>query len=163
LTSGVLLQDVTEDHIPIFFEHQRDPEACHMAAFAPRDRQIFTAHWANILADDTIIKKTILFAGQVAGNVVSFEQFGKRQVGYWIGKRYWGKGIATMALSAFLDHVPTRPLYAHVATHNIASRRVLEKCGFTMFGEDTAVSTLDGEEITEYVLILRARASDAAY
>lgn len=31
---------------------------------------------------------------------------------YWIGKEYWGKGIATNALRGFLKHVTIRPLYA---------------------------------------------------
>lgn len=53
------------------------------------------------MADDSVILKTILFNGQVAGNIVSFVQSGEREVGYWIGKEYWGKGIATKALAAF--------------------------------------------------------------
>ncbi len=41
-------------------------------------------------------------------------QTGQREVGYWFGRQYWGKGVATRALAAFLDHVAVRPLYAHV-------------------------------------------------
>ena len=44
------------------------------------------AHWTKILADETVIKKTVLFDGRVAGNVVSFEQECEREVGYWIGR-----------------------------------------------------------------------------
>jgi RimJ/RimL family protein N-acetyltransferase len=62
---------------------------------------------------------------------------GQREVGYWIGSEYWGKGIATRALAAFLEHDRTRPLHARVAKHNVASVRVLEKCGFTVIGEGT--------------------------
>ncbi len=54
---------------PIFFEHQLDPDANQIAAFPASDREAFTAHWPKILSDETIIKKTILFHGQVAGNV----------------------------------------------------------------------------------------------
>ena len=154
MTSDVLLRDVTEDDLPIFFEHQLDPDANRMAAFPARDRNAFMAHWTKILGDETITKKTILFDGHVAGNVVSFEQFGKPQVGYWIGKEYWGKGVATQALSEFLGHVKARPLYARVAKHNIASIRVLEKCGFTFFGEDKGFSNAGGEEVEEFILIL---------
>ena len=94
------------------------------------------AHWAKIMADESVILKTILFDGQVAGNIVSWETSGEREVGYWIGREYWGKGIATKALLLFLGLVKIRPLYAHVAKHNVASRRVLEKCGFTVTGGD---------------------------
>ncbi len=43
------------------------------------------AHWAKILADESVTKKTVLFDGRVAGNVVSFENSGEREVGYWMG------------------------------------------------------------------------------
>ena len=94
------------------------------------------AHWAKIMQGESNILKTILFDDQVAGNIVSWDASGEREVGYWIGKEFWGKGIATKALSEFLGIVTTRPLYEHVAKHNVASRRVLEKCGFMLSGED---------------------------
>ena len=157
LTSEVLLRDVTEGDLPIFFEQQLDPNANRMAAFTardPADWDAFTARWTRILGDETITKKTILFDGHVAGNIVSFEQSGEREVGYWIGKEYWGKGVATRALSTFLGHVKTRPLYAHAAKDNIASIRVLEKCGFEISGEDTAFSNARGQEVEEVILTL---------
>lgn len=94
-------------------------------------------HWTKILADETVIKRTVLFNGRVAGNVVSFEQECEQEVGYWIGREYWGKGVATEALSQFLAHAEVRrPLHAAVAKHNVGSIRVLEKCGFAVVGEE---------------------------
>jgi RimJ/RimL family protein N-acetyltransferase len=49
-------------------------------------------------------------------------------VTYWIGRSYWGKGIATDALNAFLAVERSRPLHARVASDNFASHCVLEKC-----------------------------------
>jgi RimJ/RimL family protein N-acetyltransferase len=155
MTIGILLRDVTEDDLPIFFEHQLDPAATEMAAFPSRDKDAFMAHWAKVMANDSVILKTILFDGQVAGNMVSFEMSGKREVGYWIGKEYWGKGIATRALAAFLDQVKTRPLYAHVAKHNIGFRRVLEKCGFTIVGEDKGPLDAHGKKFEEFIFELK--------
>ena len=134
----VELRDVIEADLPVFFEQQLDPDAVRMAAFPSRDRDAFTAHWGRILGDETVIKKAVLLDGRVAGNVVSWEQDGDRLVGYWIGKEYWGKGVATRALSEFLGQVNTRPLYARVAKHNVASIRVLEKSGFIVSGEGEA-------------------------
>jgi RimJ/RimL family protein N-acetyltransferase len=136
LKGDVILRGVAEGDLPIFFEHQMDPDATSMAAFPARDRKAFMAHWTRILADKTVITKTILFEDNVAGNVVSFVQSGEREIGYWIGKKYWGNGVASEALSEFLDQIETRPLYAHVARHNIASIRVLQKCGFRISGEE---------------------------
>jgi RimJ/RimL family protein N-acetyltransferase len=148
------LRDVSQDDLRIFFEHQMDPEANRMAAFTPRNEKDFLAHWTKILADQTVVKKTILFDGQVAGSVVSFERDGDREVGYWIGREHWGKGIATNALAEFLDYVPVRPLYAHVAKDNLASIRVLEKCGFTVSRRFKAIATDRGEAVEEVILKL---------
>ena len=154
MTGDVFLRDVLKEDFPVFFEHQLDPDACEMAAFAARDRDVFMLHWEDILSDDTVAKKTILFNGRVAGYIVSFGQADERQLGYWIGKAFWAKGIATRALSTFLCFLKTRPLYAHVAQHNLASLRVLEKCGFTIYGEDTAPSEEGNPEVQEFVLRL---------
>jgi RimJ/RimL family protein N-acetyltransferase len=134
-TSELHLRDVTEEDVPIFFEHQADAEAAAMALFPSRDREAHMAHWAKIFGNETAIVRTIVFDGQVAGNVVSWEQAGERLVGYWIGKQYWGKGVATKALAEFLAQVDVRPLHARVAKTNLGSIRVLEKCGFALTGE----------------------------
>jgi RimJ/RimL family protein N-acetyltransferase len=154
----IQLRDVLQTDLPIFFEHQRDPEASQMASFPSRSRDGFMSHWTKIMMDDSIQMKTILFNGDVAGNIVCFEQLGEREVGYWLGKEYWGQGVATRALEEFLKQIETRPLYAHVAKQNIASRRVLEKCGFVVSGEDRFFSQILGDDIEEYILILHSAA-----
>jgi RimJ/RimL family protein N-acetyltransferase len=154
MTDHVELRDVSESDLPVFFEQQLDPEAAQMADFPSRTREAFMAHWTRIMADDSVLLKAILFNGEIAGNVVSFVQLGEREVGYWLGKDYWGKGIATRALEEFLRLIQTRPIYAHVAKHNIASKRVLEKCGFNVVAEDRFFSEVFGRNIEEYILIL---------
>jgi len=151
-----VLRDVVEADIPILFEHQRDPEAVRMAAFPARDREAFTAHWQKILASNEGAKKTILFDGQVAGNIVIFERDGKRLVGYWIGREFWGRGLATRALAELLTEVKERPLHAYVATSNLGSVRVLEKCGFTFVSKETEFDDRLGEEIEEALYVLNA-------
>lgn len=151
MAGEVRLRDVMADDLPVFFEQQLDPDAVRMAAFPSRDRAAFDAHWAdNVLGDETVVKKTIVFDGEVAGYVVCFEQSGRPLVGYWVGKRYWGRGIATRALSEFLRGVGTRPLYASVAKHNAGSIRVLEKSGFRICGgvRAPAGGVDDAEELT---------------
>jgi RimJ/RimL family protein N-acetyltransferase len=159
MTSDVLLRDVTESDLPIFFEQQLDPAANQMAAFTakdPADRAAFTAKWARILDDDTITKRTILFGGRVAGSVSSFMApwSGQLEVTYWLGREYWGRGIATKALTEFLGHLKARPVYARAAKDNIASIRVLAKCGFTISGHDKGFANARGEEVEEVVLRL---------
>ena len=105
------------------------------------------------MSDESVIFKAIVFDGKVAGSMVSWIMEGEWEVGYWLGKEYWGKGIATQALSEYVKIVRTRPLYAHVARHNIGSRRVLEKCGFKVIGEDTYMNPA-GAEVEEFILKL---------
>jgi RimJ/RimL family protein N-acetyltransferase len=153
----IQLRDVIETDPSIFFEQQLDPEANYMAAFTrkdPTDKESFMAHWTRILNDESILIKTILFEGKVAGSVLSYVQSGEREVSYWLGKEYWGRGIATHALTELLDLIEERPLYARAAKDNIASLRVLEKCGFRIIGEDKGFANARGEDIEEYVLEL---------
>ena len=150
------MRDVAEGDLPVFYEHQKDRDATLMAAFPPRQWDTFMAHWRRVLNDESVVKQTVLFDGRVAGNIVSFEQSGEREVGYWIGREYWGRGIATKALSRFLARLQTRPLYAHVAGHNSASPRVPEKCGFRVTGEDSEFSSVHGAEIHWLILKLEA-------
>lgn len=157
MTDSIRLRDVTAADLPIFFEHQSDADAIYMAAFTPTDsadRDAFMARWNRFLDDETITIQTILFDGQVAGSVSSFEESGRREVTYWIGKHYWGKGIATRALSAFLAHVKTRPLFARAAKDNLPSLRVLGKCGFVISGEDKGFAHARDTVIEEYILTL---------
>jgi RimJ/RimL family protein N-acetyltransferase len=128
----VLLRDVEPADLPLFFEHQRDPVAVAMVVFRSRERDEFDQHWAKILADETALTKTIVADGQVAGHIASFLRDGEREIGYWLDRTLWGRGIASQALSAFLRLEQRRPLFAGVARHNLASMRVLQKCGFSL-------------------------------
>lgn len=160
MNDTLILRDVVEEDLPLFFEQQLDPEANYMAAFTAKDptnREAFIAHWNRIRADVTVIIKTILFEDQVIGSVLSYEENHKPEVSYWLGKKYWGQGLATRALSKFLVcGNKTRPIYARVAKDNLGSRRVLEKCGFMVIAETRGFANACGKEIDELLLELQA-------
>ena len=130
VTPEVSLRSVEDRDLDVFFEHQADPQAVEMAAFPARDKDQFAAHWAKVRADDTLVLRTIVADGMVAGNIGSWPDNGQQLLGYWIGREYWGRGVATQALALLVGEVSIRPLYAHVVEHNVGSIRVLEKCGF---------------------------------
>ena len=60
------------------------------------------------------------------------------EIGYWLGVKHWGKGYATEAVRALIDHAFTdldcEALQSAARVTNPASRRVLEKCGFQWTG-----------------------------
>ncbi len=155
----VHLRDVAETDLPIFFDFQRDAAANYMAAFTardPTDKDAFAAHWNRILHDDGVVVKTIVSDGHVVGSVAKFvdKEFGKPEVTYWIGKEFWGMGLATSALTRFLRDVTIRPIYGRAAKDNVASIRVLEKCGFWMLGQSKGFANARGEVVEEVILEL---------
>lgn len=158
MENNLFLRTVLNSDLPIFFTQQKDQDANQMAAFTSRDssdQKAFNSHWQKILVADSVIIRTIVVEEQVAGYVLSYLDEGKPEVGYWIGKEFWGKGIATNALADFLSSAnTTRPIYAHTAKDNQASKRVLEKCGFCVIKEMKGFANARGEEIDELLLEL---------
>lgn len=153
----VTLRDVKDSDIPIFYQQNLDPEANHMAAFTsqdPTDRYQFDAHWLRIRRETGVLIRTIVTEGQVAGYVLSYLSELGPEVSYWLGKDFWGKGVASAALVAFLDVQRVRPIFGRVAKDNAGSRRVMEKCGFEVIREERDFANARGEEIDELVLKL---------
>ena len=73
------------------------------------------------------------------------------EIGYWLGEEFWGRGIATEALSAVTEHAFSTydlcRIYAHVFEWNPASARVLEKAGYELEGRLRKSVTKDGRTI----------------
>jgi RimJ/RimL family protein N-acetyltransferase len=151
------LREQRDEDLDVLFEQWADPVAAHMAAFTPpdhMDRSAFERRLARLRADETVIAKVIVVDGEVVGTIGSWGGPDERELTYWIGRRFWGKGIATAALQEFLTVDSTRPFHARVAADNVASRRVLEKCGFQVVGHDRGFAEARSGEIDELVLLL---------
>lgn len=134
----VSLRAVQDEDVWVFYEQQLDPIATEMAAFPSRKWPNFEAHWKRIRQEESNVTRTILVNGEVAGNVGSFVLHGQRFIGYWLGQKYWGQGVATKAINALLLEITSRPLFAHVVEHNVGSRRVLEKNNFQLIDQHRA-------------------------
>ena len=156
VTPAVRLRSVEDRDLDGFFVHQADPQAVEMAAFPARDKDQFAAHWAKLRADDSLVVRTIVAGGVVAGNIGSWPDHGQQFLGYWVGREYWGRGVATQALALFVDEVSIRPLYAHVAVHNVGSIRVMEKCGFRRDRAQEATAPAPDDGIEELIFVLNA-------
>jgi RimJ/RimL family protein N-acetyltransferase len=156
------LREVRDEDLAVLFEQWADPVAAHMAAFtAPdhMDRDAFERRWSRLRADETVIARVIVVDGEVAGSIGSWGDPDEREVTYWIGRSYWGKGIATGALNAFLTVDRSRPLHARVAYDNVASHRVLVKCGFRVVATERSFAEARSGEIEEFVLQLEESGS----
>jgi RimJ/RimL family protein N-acetyltransferase len=154
INPDIVLRDVIDEDLNTFFDHLSDPDANYMAAFTvkdPTDRVAFNEKWTKIRSSKDTVIKTILFEEKVAGHIAKFLMFGEPEITYWIGKDFWGQGIATRACRMFLDEIRERPLYARAAKDNIGSRRVLEKCGFVKTRIKKAFANARGKEIEEVI------------
>ncbi|MEU6005574.1 GNAT family N-acetyltransferase [Streptomyces sp. NPDC047453] len=154
----VVLREVHDSDLPVFFRQMNDPEALRMAAFTPKDpadHEAFEAHWRRLRASSVVLR-TVLLDGDVVGSAAVYGEPGEREVTYWVDRAYWGRGVATAALRALLAEVPERPLYARAAADNAGSLRVLAKCGFRESARARGFAEARGEEIDEVVLSLRA-------
>ncbi|MGY0059703.1 GNAT family N-acetyltransferase [Streptomyces sp. LZ34] len=154
----VTLREVSDGDLSVFWAQSNEPEAIHMAAFTaedPSDRARFDAHWARIRQDPGVVLRTVVGeGGAVLGHAAVYGPPEEREVTYWIGREYWGRGAATAALRELLGAVPERPLHARAAADNGGSIRVLEKCGFVVTGRERGFANARGEEIEEVVFAL---------
>ena len=137
----ITLRPVLATDLPILFQQQLEPAAVAMSAYPAKDRGEFMRHWEGILKNKNVTARTIVYKEKVAGHIICWKE-GKyeQRVGYWIGKEFWRRGIASAALAEMLVLVNIRPLFAEVANHNAASQKVLQKNGFTLHDEGTQVS-----------------------
>ena len=89
--------------------------------------------------DKPLVYPLMLHDGQQIGHVQAIPVKDGWEIGYHVGKVYTGNGYATEALKAFLPKMMERlgitNVYAVCHANNIASRKVLEKCGFLLIFE----------------------------
>lgn len=136
------------------FSFQLDPEALYMAAFTPKDPgdpNAYMEKYTACLANPSIHMRTIKSDDRIVGSIAKFVLDNQAEITYWIDRPYWGRGIATAALHAFLEMEATRPIRARVACDNIGSQKVLEKCGFVKSGKDKGYANARQEEIEEFI------------
>ena len=178
----VMLRETRPEDVPLFFEHQSDPEGMWMVGSVRAnhlDRDAFIARWDGILANDKLIKRAIVLTRQdhapggneiVVGSINCFERvpdparpctiFPGPEIGYWLGREHRGKGIASEAVRLFLADVTRRPLFARAASDNVGSIRVLQKAGFREIGREMFFANMrgpdgKGEQIEETLMMRR--------
>ena len=100
---------------------------CHAEEFIERSRE-------RVLKQESY--NFMIFQDKKMIGGVGLSEFNNKscQVGYWLGKKYWGNGFATEALKSILDfgfdQLNLEKIYAAYKIGNEGSIRVLTKCGF---------------------------------
>lgn len=143
------LRPTLDADLPILYAQQQDPESCRLAGTKPRSWEAFESAIRRSLADPRTVGRTIVLeraGGEVvAGGISCFVVADEDYVGYGLAREHWGRGLASRALALLLAEVTRRPLRATAAAHNIASCRILGRCGFRVVGARM------GEETDRYV------------
>ncbi|UOQ96285.1 GNAT family N-acetyltransferase [Hymenobacter sp. 5317J-9] len=150
----VQLRKAEVSDLESLFRFQLDEEGIFLAAFtpkAPSDKAAYFEKYTRHLQDPTINTQAILVDGRVAGSIAKFEIAGDAEITYWLDKSFWGQGIATAALTAFLAIEGARPIFGRVAFDNLGSQKVLEKCGFVKVGTDKGFANARQAEIEEFI------------
>jgi ribosomal-protein-alanine N-acetyltransferase len=80
-------------------------------------------------------------------------EFRSAEIGYWLGEKFWGRGITTEAVRAVTDYAIREHklcrMYALLFEWNPASARVLEKAGYTLEGRLRKSATKAGKTIDQ--------------
>ena len=150
----IKLEDTIEMDLDCLFSFQLDKEANYLAAFTskdPNDKNAYIEKWTRLLSDITVNSKTIFLNGEIVGSIAKYEMDGQSEITYWIGKYFWGKGIASKALQQFLKTEKIRPIYGRVAYDNHGSQKVLEKCDFKKIGIERGFANSREIEIEEII------------
>jgi len=159
LCGDVALSALAESDYAVLYAQQNDEEAQYQAAGgkAFEDEAAHRAHLEKVKKSGAELK-TILQEGHVAGYFASFDRFDKREISYWIGRDFCGKGIASKAVALWLEQMPLPAggLYARVAKDHPASARVLIKNGFIAFEDDKYFSEIRDAEVEETLYKLGA-------
>ena len=124
------------------------------------------AYISRVASVDPPLSLAIVVDGRAVGGVglqlMTDVNRRSAEIGYWLGAAYWGRGIATEAITlvtdwAFGAHRLLR-LFAQPYAANLASRRVLEKAGYELEGTMRRSAIKDGE-VRDQRLYARLRPS----
>jgi ribosomal-protein-alanine N-acetyltransferase len=131
----------------------RDVHASYAARHSPA---AYVSMWRSLrraTRDGTHLPFAITYAGRLVGqatvgNIVR-GSFNSCYLGYWVDRRYAGRGIGTIAVALVTDHcfrsAGLHRVEANVRPENTASRRLLEKLQFRAEGLHCRYLLIDGE------------------
>ena len=142
-TERIHLRRWQESDAETLFKYASDPDIGPRAGWPPHQSvedsleviwNFFSneATWAIVLNETNEPIGCIGYLPHTSSNIPIGEN--DCEVGYWVGKPYWNKGICTESLQLLLDYCTNvmhfENIWADYFTGNPASGRVMQKCGF---------------------------------
>ena len=171
-TERILLRPWREEDAVALYRHASDPEVGPRAGWSPHksvdeSRNIIRTLFANDHTWAIVQKESREPIGCICYYTPDESNIGigpnDAEVGYWVARPYWNRGICTEALQLMLDHIrKTTEIKSLIGSHfidNPASGRVMEKCGFVPTGETCVDESLAGSDSPMRVLRLEIKKS----
>ena len=161
----VILRPFVMEDAPSIAKHIHDKDIYEVTLTIPFPYKESDAEWfikksqkdieeKKAYALGIVLKETNEVIGCIeAGSIDHTHE--KSEVGYWLSKQHWGKGIMPEALDLLIDFafngLKLHRLYAFTFVENTASQKVLEKCGFTKEGRKKDACKKDGQYKDDFV------------
>jgi RimJ/RimL family protein N-acetyltransferase len=146
-TERLFLRAPKLDDAEVIARLANNRKIAEMTALIPHPYGVDDARaWIESLSEDGQGWTFAITAKAEGGALIGACGYGRRhddfadepEIGYWIGENFWGRGYATEAVRAVIDHLfsvsDLDALAAGCRVTNLASRRVIEKCGFQWTG-----------------------------
>src|SRR3954447_19832434 len=166
-TPRLLLRPGFPEDAPALATAIADEAIVHNLATAPwpyrmRDAEAFLASPRDPVLPSFLIFERTDGAPRLVGSCgLGRRPSGSVEMGYWISRPFWGRGIATEACEALIDIARTLALPSLEGSHftdNPASARVLDKLGFAPLGlVAPRMSCAGGEEVPARLMRLELR------
>lgn len=169
-TERLILRPWEESDAPELYRHACDPEVGPPAGWLPHSdvensREIIR----TILSKEgtyAVVPKSV---GLPVGNIAiweasrseGFEGQKQMEIGYWLGRAYWGQGIIPEAVKALLEYAfqveHCDVIWCGYFDGNEKSRRVQEKCGFVYHHTEPSIDTRFGKQDLHITYLTRKR------
>lgn len=145
----IRLTDFQPDDIPALVEYPSDPDIYAQTLRIPSPYTLADAErWFAILKEITASAGQVVnwairdandkLIGGIGLEGVTPDSHHRAEIGYWLARPFWGRGIMTAVVQALSRHafeqIGLSKITAYVFAFNEASARVLIKCGFQQEG-----------------------------
>lgn len=167
-TERLVLRPWRETDAAALYKYASDPDTGPAAGWPPHTsvensleiiRTVFAAPetYAVVLkaTDEPVGSCGIMFSNGL--HTADMKQ-GEAEIGYWIGKPYWGQGLIPEAVRALIarcfDELGLDALWCGYYEGNDKSRRVCEKCGFRYHHANHGILSPLGDRRTEHFCLM---------
>lgn len=167
-TSRLILRPWREEDAESLFRYASDPAVGPIAGWPPHtdvehSRQIIRTVFSAAETYAVVLKKDEQPVGSIG--LISHQNSsltrgaGQAELGYWIGRPFWGQGLIPEAANALLrrgfEELGLTCIWGGYFDGNERSRRVMEKCGFVFHHtEENVLWELTGQSVTQHVTLL---------